>query len=161
VINSDGFDVSRAALPDWVTPSANAVTAYFGQFPVAHARVNKSCGALTCFKRRQLQAMMGRIAEFLWAGKQDQTIYTKIGNLPHENGSLSDFHRVDRHHHLIEEGVAALARASIGTLTAEQAWGICAGIYCRVCGGGRPGAGPYPHVGPNILGRLRATRCFG
>ena len=37
--DSDQFDLDRAALLDWVTQSARAATAYFGRFPVTHARV--------------------------------------------------------------------------------------------------------------------------
>jgi hypothetical protein len=33
------FEVGRAALLDWVTVSARAVSAYYGRFPVARARV--------------------------------------------------------------------------------------------------------------------------
>jgi hypothetical protein len=36
------FEVGRAALLDWVTASARAVSAYYGRFPVAHARVDIS-----------------------------------------------------------------------------------------------------------------------
>src|SRR5216683_5305815 len=39
-IDSDQFELGRTALLDWVTRSAKAVTAYFGRFPVAHARVH-------------------------------------------------------------------------------------------------------------------------
>src|ERR1700688_3632049 len=37
--DSDSFDLGQAALLDWVMQSARAATAYFGRFPVAHARV--------------------------------------------------------------------------------------------------------------------------
>ncbi len=37
--DSDQFDIDRAALFDWVRQSARATTAYFGRFPVTHARV--------------------------------------------------------------------------------------------------------------------------
>jgi hypothetical protein len=39
-ISSDEFSLGSAALLDWARRSANAVAAYFGQFPVAHARVH-------------------------------------------------------------------------------------------------------------------------
>src|SRR5579871_1036408 len=38
-IDSDQFELGMAALLDWVRRYANAVTAYFGRFPVANARV--------------------------------------------------------------------------------------------------------------------------
>jgi hypothetical protein len=38
-IDSDQFELGRTPLLDWVARSAKAVTAYFGRFPVAHARV--------------------------------------------------------------------------------------------------------------------------
>ena len=37
--DSDPFDLGQAALLNWVMQSARAATAYFGRFPVAHARV--------------------------------------------------------------------------------------------------------------------------
>jgi hypothetical protein len=37
--HSDPVDLGQAALLDWVTQSARAATAYFGRFPVTHARV--------------------------------------------------------------------------------------------------------------------------
>ena len=33
-------ELGRTALSDWVRRSANAVTAYFGRFPIAHAPVH-------------------------------------------------------------------------------------------------------------------------
>src|SRR5258708_1875036 len=38
-IDSGQSELGKEVLLDWVTRSAKAVTAYFGQFPVAHARV--------------------------------------------------------------------------------------------------------------------------
>ena len=38
--DSDPFDLGQAALLDWVMQSARAATAYFGRFPVTHARVH-------------------------------------------------------------------------------------------------------------------------
>jgi hypothetical protein len=38
-INSGQFELRRTALLDWVARSANAVTAYFGRFPVPRARL--------------------------------------------------------------------------------------------------------------------------
>src|ERR1700722_1122985 len=37
--DSDPFDLGQAALLEWVMQAARAATAYFGRFPVAHARV--------------------------------------------------------------------------------------------------------------------------
>src|SRR6266852_1209791 len=39
-IDSGDFEPGRTALLDWVTRSAGAVSAYFGRFPVARARVH-------------------------------------------------------------------------------------------------------------------------
>jgi len=38
-LDSGQFDIGGPALLDWITRSAKAVTAYFGRFPVPHARV--------------------------------------------------------------------------------------------------------------------------
>jgi hypothetical protein len=38
-IDSDPFELGRTALLDWITGSANAVTAYFGRFRRIHLRL--------------------------------------------------------------------------------------------------------------------------
>ncbi len=126
LIDSDEFDLGRAALLDWVTRSANAVTAYFGRFPVAHARVyiavsqngRVSNGVSYGGGGAHCRISVGRRAT-------PEDLY-KDWELTHEMVHFS-FPSVADHHHWIEEGIATyvepIARASIGILTAEQVWG--------------------------------------
>ncbi len=125
-IDSDQFEFGRTALLDWVTRCANAVTAYFGRFPVAHARVYISVSE------------NGRVSNGVSYGDGGAHCRISVGRhatlkdlysdweLTHEMVHFS-FPSVADHHHWIEEGIATyvepIARASIGILTAEQVWG--------------------------------------
>src|SRR6266849_1417115 len=123
---SDKFDLERAALLDWVTQSARAVTAYFGRFPVTHARV------------RILLSQRGRISNGMSFGESGARCRISVG----QHATLADlnddwalthemihfgFPSVEERHHWIEEGIATyvepIARAQVGRLTAEQVWG--------------------------------------
>jgi hypothetical protein len=124
-IDSDQFELGRTALLDWVTRSANAVTAYFGRFPVAHARVYVAV------------SQNGRVSNGVSYGDGGAHCRISVGRhttldvlyndweLTHEMVHFS-FPSVEDHH-WIEEGIATyvepIARASIGILTAEQVWG--------------------------------------
>jgi hypothetical protein len=123
--NTDQFDLGSATLLDWVTRSARAVAAYFGQFPVAYARVYITV------------TQHGRISSGVSYGEggahcrlsvgRDATLdnLLKDWELTHEMVHFS-FPSVDHRHHWIEEGIATyvepIARASIGILSAEQVW---------------------------------------
>jgi hypothetical protein len=120
------FEVGRAALLGWVTVSARAVSAYYGRFPVARARV------------RILASQRGRISggtSFGAGGAQCRIVVgeqvTKADlegdwQLTHEMVHFS-LPSVDDRHRWIEEGSATyvepIARAMIGELTAEKVWG--------------------------------------
>jgi hypothetical protein len=125
-IDSDQFELGRTPLLDWVARSAKAVTAYFGRFPVAHARV------------RITVSQFGRISNGVSFGDGGAHCRISVGRhatlkdlysdweLTHEMVHFG-FPSVEDRHHWIEEGVATyvepIARAAIGILTAEQVWG--------------------------------------
>jgi hypothetical protein len=125
-IDSDRFELGREALLNWVRRSANAVTAYFGRFPVANARVYIAV------------SQTGRVSNGVSYGEGGAHCRISVGQhttvedlhndweLTHEMIHFS-FPSVADHHHWIEEGIATyvepIARASIGVLTAEQVWG--------------------------------------
>jgi hypothetical protein len=125
-IASDQFELGRSALLEWVTRSAQAVTAYFGRFPVARARVN-----ITVSQR-------GRVSHGVSFGQGGAHCRISVGQhttladlyndweLTHEMIHFS-FPSVEDRHHWIEEGIATyvepIARASVGILSAEQVWG--------------------------------------
>jgi hypothetical protein len=125
-IDSDQFELGTAALLDWVRRSANAVTAYFGRFPVANARVYIAV------------QQNGRVSNGVSYGEGGAHCRISVGRattlkelyndweLTHEMVHFS-FPSVADRHHWIEEGIATyvepIARASIGILTTEQVWG--------------------------------------
>jgi hypothetical protein len=124
--DSDQFDLDRAALLDWVTQSARAATAYFGRFPVTHARI------------RILFSPRGRISNGVSFGEPGARCRISVG----QHATLADlredwelthemihfgFPSVADRHIWMEEGIATyvepIARAQVGHLTAEQVWG--------------------------------------
>jgi hypothetical protein len=125
-IDSEQFELGRTALLDWVTRSAKAVTAYFGRFPVAHARVHI------------IVSQSGRISHGVSFGYGGAHCRISVGlhatladldndwELTHEMIHFS-FPSVEDRHHWIEEGIATyiepIARSSVGILNAEQVWG--------------------------------------
>jgi len=125
-MDSDRFEPGTTALLDWVRRSANAVTSYFGRFPVANARVYIAV------------PQNGRVSNGVSYGEGGAHCRISVGRhttleelyndweLTHEMVHFS-FPSVADRHHWIEEGIATyvepIARASIGILTAEQVWG--------------------------------------
>jgi hypothetical protein len=123
--DSDQFDIDRAALFDWVMQSARATTAYFGRFPVTHARV------------RLLQSPGARVSNGVSFGEAGARCRITVGQhvtqadldddwvLTHEMIHFG-FPSVEERHHWIEEGMATyvepIARALVGRLTAERVW---------------------------------------
>jgi hypothetical protein len=124
--DSEQFDLDRAALLDWVMQSARAATAYFGRFPVTHARV------------RILLSQLGRISNGMSFGEPGARCRISVGRhatladlnddweLTHEMIHFG-FPSVEDRHRWIEEGIATyvepIARAQVGRLSAEQVWG--------------------------------------
>ena len=124
--DSDPFDLGQAALLDWVMQSARAATAYFGRFPVAHARV------------RLLLSKGGRVSNGVSFGEPGARCRVTVGQhvtqadldddwvLTHEMIHFG-FPSVEERHHWIEEGIATyvepIARAQVGRLTVERVWG--------------------------------------
>jgi len=123
--DSDQFDIDRATLFDWVMQSARATTAYFGRFPVTHARV------------RLLQSPGARVSNGVSFGEPGARCRITVGQhvthadldddwvLTHEMIHFG-FPSVEERHHWIEEGMATyvepIARALVGRLTAERVW---------------------------------------
>src|SRR5271168_389918 len=123
--DSDEFDIGRAALLDWVMQSARAATAYFGSFPVTHARV------------RLLQSQGGRVSNGVSFGEPGARCRITVGQhvtqaeldgdwvLTHEMIHFG-FPSVEERHHWIEEGIATyvepIARAEAGNLEPRSVW---------------------------------------
>jgi hypothetical protein len=126
LIDSGQFELGRTALLDWVTRSARAVSAYFGRFPVALARVH-----ILISERRGVSSGMsfgdpGPRCKISVGRRTTLAELFHDWELTHEMVHFS-FPSVEDRHHWIEEGVATyvepIARASVGILTAAQVWG--------------------------------------
>ena len=123
--DSNPFDLGQAALLDWVMESARAAMAYFGRFPVTHARV------------RLLQSSGARVSNGVSFGEPGVRCRISVGQhvtqadlnddwvLTHEMIHFG-FPSVEERHHWIEEGIATyvepIARARVGRLTAGRVW---------------------------------------
>jgi hypothetical protein len=125
-LESDQFDLGGPALMEWVTRSAQAVTAYFGRFPVAQARVR-----ITVSDRGRVSGGMsfGEGGAHCRISVSRRTALVDLlddWELTHEMVHFS-FPFVEDRHHWIEEGIATyvepIARASVGIMTAEKVWG--------------------------------------
>jgi hypothetical protein len=125
-IDSEQFELGRTALLDWVTRSAQAVTAYFGRFPVAQARVHIT---VSQHGRVSHGVSFGDGGAHCRISVARQATLADLYNdweLTHEMIHFG-FPSVEDRHHWIEEGIATyvepIARASVGILSAEQVWG--------------------------------------
>ena len=126
LIDPGQFELGRAALLDWVKRSAGAVSAYFGRFPVARARVH-----IIMSERGGVSGGMS-FGDHGARCKISVSRHTSLSDLftdwelTHEMVHFS-FPSVADRHHWIEEGIATyvepIARASVGILTIEQVWG--------------------------------------
>jgi hypothetical protein len=138
--SSDQFDLPRPALLAWIDTGARAVSAYFGRFPVSHARVQV---VMAPGRRRVSGVTWGdggahsRITVAQHATEQDlQHDWVMTHEMVHYG-----FPSVDAEHHWMEEGSATyiepIARAAVGNLPVAQVWGD----MVRDMPQGLPGAG--------------------
>ena len=119
------FDLSTKALVDWVTLAARSVTAYYGKFPVPHAKVNISQGRYgTVSNGRSFGEGGARCRISVGQHASAENLYHDW-MLTHEMVHWG-FPSVPDQHHWIEEGSATyiepIARAKIGWLKAEEVW---------------------------------------
>ena len=115
----------RERITTWVNKAADAVSAYYGQFPLARVRVNVtlrsgrgvSGGTTYGWGGAHIEISVGR--DSTTADFDDDWIMT------HEMVHLG-FPSVARRHHWIEEGIATyvepVARVRVGQLTPEKIW---------------------------------------
>jgi hypothetical protein len=118
--------LSRAALVDWVKSDANAVSTYYGRFPVTQLEL-----VLTPTPGDQ-------ISQGVTYGEGKPVIRVGIGQAADADALARDWILVHemvhlalpllpRRHHWLEEGIATyvepIARAQAGSLNAEKVWG--------------------------------------
>jgi hypothetical protein len=124
------FDVGRAGLLAWISNAANAVTEYFGRFPVPHPRVmvRPAEGRGGVFHGTTFGGRGGftRISVGLaTTGKQLDDDWMMTHEFIHM--AFPDVSGESDEHHWMEEGMATyiepIARAQIGRMSPERVWG--------------------------------------
>ncbi|MGA2590793.1 MAG: hypothetical protein ABSH32_12820 [Bryobacteraceae bacterium] len=122
---SEHYDVPQAAMLDWVSRAARAVSAYFGKFPVPRARIR-----IYAEGRRGVSHGTSYGEDGAWCriSVGRETTVSDLADdwmLTHEMVHFG-FPSVPRKHHWIEEGTAVyvepIARVQVGELTAERVW---------------------------------------
>jgi hypothetical protein len=124
------FDLPRASLLAWISNAANAVTEYFGRFPVEHPRVmvrvsegrsGVSHGTTFGGHGGFTRISVGQTT----TEKQLDDDWMMTHELTHM--AFPDVSAASDQHHWMEEGMATyiepIARAQIGRMTPERVWG--------------------------------------
>jgi hypothetical protein len=124
------FDLARASLLAWITNAADAVSEYFGRFPVSNPRL-------------MVKPAEGRGGVFHGTTFGGRRAFTRISvgqtttekqlnddwMMTHEfiHMAFPDVSGESDEHHWMEEGMATyiepIARAQIGRMTSERVWG--------------------------------------
>jgi hypothetical protein len=125
------FDVGRDAVLAWISNAANAVSEYFGRFPVVRARVlvHPSEGRAGVFRGTTFGGSRGaftRISVGQTTGVKDlDDDWMMTHELLHM--AFPDVSANTDEHHWMEEGMATyiepIARAQIGRMSVERVWG--------------------------------------
>ena len=126
------LDLSETQVHAWIQNAADAVAAYFGRFPVGHARILV----------RPVEGRKGVFNGTTWGNRRSADAFTRISMgeltspeqlesdwmMTHEltHMAFPDIAGEGREHHWIEEGMATyiepIAREQIGQLTVDQVW---------------------------------------
>jgi hypothetical protein len=125
------FDVGRDAVLSWISNAANAVSEYFGRFPVPQARVlvRPSQGRGGIFRGTTFG---GKRGAFTRISVGQSTTVAQLDDdwmMTHEftHMAFPDLSADNDDHHWMEEGMATyiepIARAQIGRLTPQRVWG--------------------------------------
>ena len=155
------LDVPKSDVIEWIETAARAVSKYYGKFPVARDRVlvvpiADESGVLTGTTWGDVDGFPAFTRMRLGQHTTEQTL-TDDWTMTHEFVHTA-LPSLSPDHHWLEEGLATyvepIARAQIGTLSAEQVWG---GMV-RDMGKGepQPGAGwlgSDAYLGEYVLGR--------
>ena len=125
------FDLPRASVLAWISNAANAVSEYFGRFPVQHPRVmlKPTEGHGGVFHGTTFG---GRRGAFTRISVGQSTTQKQLGDdwmMTHEfiHMAFPDISGESDEHHWMEEGMATyiepIARAQIDRMTNERVWG--------------------------------------
>ena len=125
------FDIGRDAFLGWITNAANAVTAYFGRFPVEHPKlmVRPEQGRAGVSHGTTFGGRRGAFTRISVGQATTQQQLDDDWMMTHEfiHMAFPDVSANSDDHHWMEEGMATyiepIARAQIGRMTAERVWG--------------------------------------
>ena len=146
------FDVGRAGLLAWVKRAADAVTWYFGKYPVPHARVMIRTGRRDGVSNGVTFGEGGARTRIAVGQHSTEADLKEDWVMTHEMVHYG-FPSVEDNHHWIEEGSAVyiepVARVHVGQLTPERIWGD----MVRDMPQGLPAAGDEGLDGTHTWGR--------
>src|SRR6202035_1645198 len=125
------IDVGRASVLAWVSNAANAVSEYFGPFPVEHPRVmvRPSEGRGGVFHGTTFGGQRGAFTRISVGQATSEKQLDDDWMMTHEfiHMAFPDVSGDSDDHHWMEEGMATyiepIARAQIGRMTPERVWG--------------------------------------
>ncbi len=128
---SGKFDVPRASLLTWISNAANAVSEYFGRFPVQHPRVmvRPSEGRGGVFRGTTFGGRRGAFTRISVGQATTEKQLDDDWMMTHEfiHMAFPDVSGESDEHHWMDEGMATyiepIARAEIGRMSPERVWG--------------------------------------
>ncbi len=141
--DTGSLDIGRVGIGKWVSDAADAVTAYYGHFPVSQTVVEVRPVA-------NRAGVFGGVTYNTQPTKTNIEVGERTGRaaladdwtMTHELTHLA-FPNMPRRHHWIEEGIATyvepIARAKAGTLPVEKVWAEM--VYDMPKGEPRPDSG--------------------
>lgn len=121
------FDLPPAAVHTWIAHAAEAVSVYFGHFPVPEMRlrVNPGEGRSGVFRGTTWGKSYGAFTRISLGTQTGQDELDNDWMLTHEFVHTG-FPSVEEDHHWIEEGMATyvepIARVQAGTMTTQRMW---------------------------------------
>jgi hypothetical protein len=125
------IDVGRASVLAWVSNAANAVSEYFGRFPVEHPRlmIRSAEGRGGVFRGTTFGGPRGAFTRISLGQSTSEKQLDDDWMMTHEfiHMAFPDVSGDSDDHHWMEEGMATyiepIARAQIGRMTPERVWG--------------------------------------
>lgn len=122
---AEQLNVSSQDLRQWITTAADAVSTYYGRFPVEHLTINIHAGRGSGIRHGVTYPKDGGLIHVTVG---ENTSLDELKNdwvLTHEMTHLA-FPNMEDNHHWIEEGIATyvepVARAQIGNLPVAEIW---------------------------------------
>jgi len=124
-IESGDLKVANADLIHWVQLAAEAVSTYYGRYPVPHAGIRIIPADGSGIRHGQTFPFNGGFIKIRVGGETPVSELSEDWMLTHEMVHLS-FPSVEDDHHWIEEGIAVyvepIARIQAGQMTASRMW---------------------------------------